>query len=421
MTDKKFGFIPIASDITPIPPNEIAQDDQTELFHLGGEHLNEDNVLENIPIIFFILTGGTEQKAYNIWKKRKEKIGNEPVFILAHPGNNSLPAALEILARLHREYAKGKIIYLDSQTNKECWNDLERIIKYYNIFYRLKRTKIGLIGNPSDWLIASMPENEIVKNVWGPQVVPIDLNELKNEIQKVTDVEIEETHYSLVNNAEYIKEPSKKELKSVVKVYAALKHLIKKYELNAVSVRCFDLVTDLKTTGCFALAKLNDEGITAGCEGDIVSTVGMLWANLLTDQTVWMANPAQLDEQSNSVLLAHCTVPLGMVDKYKLRSHFESGLGVGIEGELSKGKATLFRLGGKNLDKAWISNVEIMESSSEENLCRTQVRIKLHSNMKPSDLLSAPLGNHMLLLRGSYAKEMHNWMEIFINHNYTIS
>lgn len=414
MADNKFGFIPIASSITPIPPNEIAQDDQTELFHLGGEYLDEDHILENIPLIFFILTGGTEQKVYNLWLKRKEKFGNEPVFILAHPGNNSLPAALEILARLQQENTKGKIIYLDSQTNKECWRELERAIKFYNIFYKLKSTKIGLTGKPSDWLIASMPEARIINSVWGPQVIQIDMDELKSEIQKVTDDEIEEAHYLLTSNAVEIQEPNKKEVKSVVKVYAALKHLVKNYELNAVSVRCFDLVKDLKTTGCFALAKLNDEGIIAGCEGDIVSTLGMIWANLLTDQIVWMANPAQLDEQSNSVLLAHCTVPMSMVDKYKLRSHFESGLGVGIEGEMSKGKATLFRLGGKNLDKAWISNVEIMESGSGDNLCRTQVRIKLHSNMKPSDLLSAPLGNHMLLLRGSYAKEMHNWLETFI-------
>ena len=411
--DKKFGFIPIASDITTIPPDEIAKDDQTELLHLGGGHLTEQQLQKNIPILFFILTGGTEQKVYNLWQKRKEKFENEPVFLLAHPGDNSLPASLEILARIHQEGAKGKIIYLDAKTNKECWHELESTIKHFSIKCRLRKTKIGLIGKPSDWLIASKPDLELLKKTWGPQVIQIDLEELKNEISNVTDKEIEDAHYSFVSKASEIKEPSKKDLKNVVKVYSALQNLVKKYELSALSLRCFDLVIDLKTTGCFALAKLNDDGIIAGCEGDIVSTLGMIWANLLTDQTVWMANPAQLDEQNNSVWLAHCTVPMSLVDKYKLRSHFESGLGVGIEGELSKGKATLFRFGGKYLEKAWVSNAEIMESGAEENLCRTQVRVKLHSNYKPSDLLNEPLGNHMLLIRGSYAKEMHNWLDTF--------
>ena len=412
--EKRFGYIPIASDITPIPPDQIAQDDQTGLIHLGGEHISEDKIQEDFPILYFVLTGGTEQKVYNLWKKRKEKFANEPVFLLAHPGNNSLPASLEILARLQQEGAKGKIIYLNSKTNKDCWHELERTLKHYHIYFRLRKTRIGLIGKPSDWLIASMPGYDTIKNTWGPEIVEIDFELLKNNIEKVTDSNIEEAHYNFVENASAVKEPNKKELHRVVKVYAAIKQLIKEYQLNAVSVRCFDLVTELKTTGCFALAKLNDDGIIAGCEGDLVSTLGMVWANLLTDQVVWMANPAQVDEQNNSIWLAHCTVPMGMVDKYKLRSHFESGLGVGIEGVFSKGKSTLFRIGGKNLDKVWISNSEILDSGSEENLCRTQVKVKLHSNYKPSDLLSAPLGNHLLLLRGSYAKEMHEWYDTFM-------
>jgi L-fucose isomerase-like protein len=194
-----------------------------------------------------------------------------------------------------------------------------------------------------------------------------------------------------------------------------LKKIIQKYELNAVSVRCFDLVLDMQTTGCYALSKLNDDGLIAGCEGDLVSTLGMIWANAITDQTVWMANPAQIDEQNNTVLFAHCTVPTSMVQSYKLRSHYESGLGVGIEGEFSKGKVTLLRLGGKQLEKIWITSGEIVETSNSENLCRTQVTVKLHGSAKPSNLLNEPLGNHVLIMRGSYTKDMHNWWETFIS------
>lgn len=413
--NSKYGYISIASDITPVPPNEIAQELQTELFHHGLEHLTESDVLENIPIVYFVLTGGTEQKVFNLWQTRKKQFGKEPVFLLAHPENNSLPAALEIVARFQQEGVKGKIIYLDTNSNKDCWKDLDQTLKHFEVFYQLKKAKIGLIGDPSDWLIASSPEIEIVSKIWGAQVVKIELEELKGRIESINETEIEEVHYTFLKNAAEIKGPKKKELKQVVKVYAALKKLIDENNLNAVSVRCFDLVTDMKTTGCFALAKLNDDGITAGCEGDLVSTVGMIWVNYLTNQSVWMANPAKIDEQNNSILLAHCTVPIGMTEKYKLRTHFESGLGVGIQGEFSKGKATIFRLGGKNLEKIWISNAEILQSTDEENLCRTQLLVKLHGSAKSSDLLSEPLGNHLLLMRGTYTKEMMQWWEMFIN------
>ncbi|MCX6169419.1 MAG: hypothetical protein NTX65_08765 [Ignavibacteriales bacterium] len=410
----KFGFIPVSSSITQTPIEEIVGELIPSLHSLGGEQFTDEMIAASLPVYYLIVTGGTEEKVLILQTEREKISKNEPVILLAHPGNNSLPASLEILARLNQDNRKGKIIYLDYETNKDWQDELEKILKHHLVYYQLNNTKLGLIGEPSSWLVASKPELSTIKNVWGPSVIKIDLEELKSVIDEVKEEQISDDLHSLTVRATEIKEPSKKEMKSVVKVYAALKQLIKKYELTAISVRCFDLVTDLKTTGCIALSKLNDEGIVAGCEGDLVSTLGMLWANFLTDQVVWMANPAQLDESNNSIWLAHCTVPLSLVENYKLRSHFESGLGVGIQGNLSKGKVTILRLGGKNLEKIWISNGEIIESGSSENLCRTQVKVKLHGTSKASDLLMSPLGNHVLLMRGSYAKELTEWWETFI-------
>ena len=105
---------------------------------------------------------------------------------------------------------------------------------------------------------------------------------------------------------------------------------------------------------------------------------------------------------------------MSIVENYKLRSHFESGLGVGIQGELLKGEVTLLRIGGKDLDKLWLSKGEILESGSSENVCRTQAKVKLHGAAKVSELLNSPLGNHLLLIRGNYAKDLLAWWEMFI-------
>lgn len=45
--------------------------------------------------------------------------------------------------------------------------------------------------------------------------------------------------------------------------------------------------------GCYSLARLLDEGVVAGCEGDVCSALGMLWSKLMTGQVPWMANIAQ--------------------------------------------------------------------------------------------------------------------------------
>jgi L-fucose isomerase-like protein len=247
-----------------------------------------------------------------------------------------------------------------------------------------------------------MPGTELIRETWGPEIVSISFDELQEAIRNAKNTDISEIKNQLENNATAILEPSEADISDSIRVYFALKKVIQKHKLTAISVRCFDLVIDNKTTGCFALAKLMDEGIIAGCEGDLVSTIGLLWANLMVNKTPWMANPVQIDIDNNALWLAHCTVPMSIVQNYSIRSHFESGLGVGIAGTLWNGPVTLLRIGGKSLDKAWLAEGEIIHSGRAENLCRTQVEVKLTAG-------NTPLGNHIVMVSGNHLKRIETW------------
>ena len=122
-----------------------------------------------------------------------------------------------------------------------------------------------------------------------------------------------------------------------------------------------------------------------------------------------MANPAQIDSKSNTLWLAHCTVPRKLVEDYRLRSHFESGLGVGIQGTLPKGPVTLLRIGGRGMDRLWLAEGEILRSGDAENLCRTQVEIRLTNGGTVTDLLRTPLGNHIVLVLGHHLDRLQRW------------
>ncbi len=140
----------------------------------------------------------------------------------------------------------------------------------------------------------------------------------------------------------------------------------------------------------------------------------MLWTHKLVNQIPWMANPVQLDEIKNSLWLAHCTVPRSIIKEYNLRSHFESGIGVGIQGTLENGKVTLLRVGGERMEKLWIAEGKIIHTGNSEHLCRTQVEIKLSSG-NVADLLTNPLGNHLILLKGHHAKILYSYWSLFFN------
>jgi len=209
-TNIKYGFIPVSSFITTVSPYEIAKDEQTALAQMEIRRVEENYIDRAIPLLFFLLTGGTEQHTYKLILERKKHFENEPIILLTHPGNNSLPAALEILARLKQEGINARIIYLDENSDKDCWKEVEKTVKYFEIYHKLKKTKIGLIGEPSDWLIASTINTATIKNYWGPQIVNLSLDELKNLIPQIKDEEIEDEHYAFVNKAANIKEPQKR-------------------------------------------------------------------------------------------------------------------------------------------------------------------------------------------------------------------
>lgn len=359
--------------------------------------------------VFFVVTGGTEGLILDAVRQR-----NGPVVLLAHPGQNSLPAALEVLARLGQTKRVGKVVYLTGDRRADH-RELGRALRLAATRRRLGAARIGLIGEPSDWLAASSPDPRRVTEGWGPQVVRIAIDDLVQAYEEVAGggplppvaAELKE---AFVKGAREVREPSDEDLTRAAAVYAALRRLADVHRLDAMTVRCFDLVLKAGTTGCLALSALTDEGLIAGCEGDLPSTLTMMLLAYVSGGTPFMANPARVDRARGSLWLAHCTVGRSLLDDYTVRSHFESGLGVGIQGTLPLGPVTLARIGGGDLDRLYVAEGELTANGREEDLCRTQVQVKLDGGV--DYFLRRPLGNHHVLVRGHWQEDLAAYAEL---------
>jgi L-fucose isomerase-like protein len=332
--------------------------------------------------------------------------------LVAHRGHNALPAALEAMAAINQNGGRGRIVSLtgdvaaDRRALDEAVGDLEAVVA-------MRSTRLGVIGGPSSWLVASSPGPEVVRRRWGPEVVTVEPTRmieltrtpvtptgvLAERFTKVADPVRSTVDRAAVDNA--------------MGVRAALVDVIENDQLDAVTVRCFDLLGDPGTSGCLALASLNDDGIVAGCEGDVPSALAMLWVRHLLGQPTWMANPASLDVDRNELLLAHCTVAPSMVESFALDTHFESGMGVGISARFSNQPVTLIRLGGLDLDQCWIAEGAIVATGDDADLCRTQVTIELSSG-NVGDLLTHPLGNHLVLAAGHHEQRLRAWWSMAV-------
>jgi len=337
-----------------------------------------------------ILTGGVEREALKIVAKLPP-----PVLLIAHPEDNSLPAALEVLARIRQEGGEGRILF---GSPGEVAAGLKEELALNEAWEGLRFSRIGLVGEPSDWLVASGVDHAFVKGRLSVELVEIDIDELVERIghARVPKKEIA----AFVREAEAVEEPDAADIRGAVAVYKGLRGLVDDYRLAALTVRCFDLVNRLGNTGCYALSRLNDEGIPAGCEGDLQSLFSLYIAFLLSGRPAFMGNIVSVDPAVRAVGVAHCTCPISLANSYAIRSHFESGLGVGIAGRFPSGPCTLFRLGGERLDQLFVGEGAIEEAPFRDDLCRTQVRIVMSGPVE--SLLTNPLGNHHVLIFGHH-------------------
>ncbi|MCR4404060.1 MAG: hypothetical protein NUW06_01980 [Candidatus Acetothermia bacterium] len=347
------------------------------------------------PEGLLILTGGVEREALEAARALRE-----PIVILAHPRHNSLPAALEVLARLRQEGRQGLLLYGEPDQVAARLALQARVAAAWRKF---AGSRLGLIGRPSDWLVASGVKPERLREL-GIELVELDTAELLGRVRALEGRAFDNDLRKLRQGRLRRPEVDHETLAVAIRVYHGLRELAEEHGLSALTIRCFDLIESLGNTACYALSRLNDEGITAGCEGDMQALLSMHLGRLLTGQPAFMGNVAQLDLAKCQVLLAHCTCPLALASSHELRSHFESGRGVGIAARLHPGPATLFRIGEEELSRLFVAQGMIRPREPEEGLCRTQVLIELER--PPEELLEAPLGNHHVLLLGRHREEL---------------
>ena len=337
--------------------------------------------------IIYVATGGTEQLFVQNYSDMLT-LAPQHFYLLASQDNNSLAASMEILSYLENRGSSGEIIH---GTAQYMASQIDIIAKIYYAKQRLSGMRLGVVGQPSDWLISSTVDETALKSKLGIQLVRIDMAEL---LAAMPQKPSETTKARLKTcNSPYFE--------GALCVYEGLRKLVEQYRLSGLTLRCFDLLTKIRNTGCLALALLNQDGVPAACEGDIPALLTMTIAQALIGQPGFQANPATLNPQTGIMVFAHCTIPLSMINDYTYDTHFESGIGVALHGELPMGNATIFKVSGM-LNRYWAEDIELMENQYSDIRCRTQVL--LHAKQTPKYLLSRPIANHHIILTGHQTK-----------------
>lgn len=389
----KVKVYPIKS---PLHDQKVLDNSTSELLnHLNTDsiHISIENDIDKIYdgsdlTLILVQSGGSENLFLENFGKFKE-----PYYLLTYGTSNSLAASLEILAFLKNHHLKGEVLhgdndYLISRIQHLVRKESSETPKYF----------LGVLGKPSDWLISSNVDEDVLLDKFQIKLIHISLL----EVEKAYSDFSQKKEDDVFTKDSYPKE----EITKAEKLYLALNQIVRKYHLDGFTIRCFDLLSSLKTTACLALSKFNDQGIIASCEGDIPSLITMFLVKKLLSQTSFQANPARIDVKNKTILLAHCTIPLSLCSSFSLNSHFESKIGVGIHGEVKTGDITILRINSA-LNEYFIEEGKLLNNQYEKNLCRTQI-VCTFPNLEK--LLLSPLGNHEIIILGHHKKELANYL-----------
>lgn len=353
-------------------------------FHL------EDNPAD--PDIIFFLSGGSEMNAISRLNTEKHYL------LIAGMEDNAYAAAAETSAWMRDRKIQHTLLENAKNESTALRPWFEAILAHK----RLKGQKLGLIGNSSPWLIASMPPKELIYKRFGIELITFPWEDLPEWKSFPPSLEF----------LDFWKLPLTDPTASdAARFHSFLLDLIQKEGLDAVSVECFPMAVEHKTTACLSLALLNEQSIVASCEGDLDSSLGMMLArSICPDKGNWMANLSGFE--GHQILFSHCTIAPRLNSSFKLTTHFETDCSFAVQGRMLSGRYTAFRMNDA-LTRYIVFEGRKVPKDQLLKACRTQLWIELDESQDTArNYMQQPLGNHHILIPGDHAEQLNAFFHL---------
>lgn len=226
-----------------------------------------------------------------------------PLITWALPGihTGSLCGSQQLCCVLKELGKPYKFVYgdlKDSHVHKE----IEAYARAVALKKMLRTTKLGLVGYRTKGMTEVTFDEYEMKSIFGPRIVHKGIDELKDSIQKFSQVKVKEKWNEVKKKAGEIKVKEEDGLQSI-RTYFALKEFVKENNLSGLAIECYP---SLMGEVCLAGSLLSEEGIVVSCEGDINSCLAMFILNSLSGAPVHNADLLSINKKDDSLILSHC-------------------------------------------------------------------------------------------------------------------
>jgi L-fucose isomerase-like protein len=167
---------------------------------------------------------------------------------------------------------------------------------------RLGLGKIGYVGHRTPGMTPIAFDEVEVTRLFGAQVVSYGWGEIESLAASLPAAEVEQQTARLTALGSRVTSSSEA-LAASARLFLALRDQARREELLAMAIGCYPQYAGLV---CVACGLLGEEGVAAGCEADMNSTLAMFLLQAFTGQPAHFGEILEVDEAENAIITSHC-------------------------------------------------------------------------------------------------------------------
>lgn len=270
------------------------------------------------------------------------------------------------------------------------------------------RAAVGVSGGKNNIMMSMQWDEYAIRRAFGINLKNIPIEELYRISEELSDEEIRQEWKAVQKECGRVEVRDEDGLLAV-RLYMAAKKIIERENLSGYSINCFPA---LKSKICLAVARLNDELLAAGCEGDLNSTILMLLLEQLSGKAAFNGDFLRLYREDNSILFSHCGAgAFSLAEKreeVRLNASIETCDGCAVcYPTYARGDYTLINLmtGKDGLRMAVMSGEAVETDLAYEG---TPLRVRFDKNIDEilHNCCKYGSGHHWSGAQGDYTKEL---------------
>jgi L-fucose isomerase len=211
---------------------------------------------------------------------------------------------------------KHKLLY-GFPDEKEVAEQISIFARASQVKAALLNSRLGVIGGRSLGMYPSTTDPLQVRNLFGIEIEHVDQLLLVEYAKELSDKEVIPFFQQMQADYGSINVPEPVMLKSI-KLYFALKRLVKERNLSFIGVKCLEEVVNQYTSCCLAISLLNNSGMVTACQSDINAAIVMKILQILTCQPVIFADLNNINRSTRVARLVNCgTMPTALAENFK--------------------------------------------------------------------------------------------------------